>query len=319
MMIVVVLIFISVFLALFALFSAVQTARQSPEAELKRRLRRMTARSDATASGAFTSEILRETDRSEKFIYHLPLLGAIKILVVHSGVRITLSIYILLSGIAALSGFTVVYILSKNIIAAFPALVLCGMIPFAYLVFRKHERRKLFDEQLPDALTMVARSLRAGHSLPGAIELISQEMPEPTGGLFKTAYDQQLLGMRITDSLRSMLEKIESADLNFFVTIIRINSETGGNLAEILDKLADTVRSRLQVRRQVKVYSAQGRLSGYILTALPVVVFIAFNFLNPGYMNVFFTEKICQLALVFALLAQCAGFMMIRKIVDIRI
>jgi tight adherence protein B len=212
-----------------------------------------------------------------------------------------------------------VFVLSRNTLAALLAMLVFGCIPFVYLGYRKQQRQTLFDEQLPDALTMIARSLRAGHSLLGAIELISQEMPEPTGGLFKIAYDQQRLGMGITDSLQTLLEKVDSMDLNFFVTIIRINNETGGNLAEILDKLADTVRSRLQVRLQVKVYSAQGRMSGYILSALPVVVFVVFYFLSPGYVNVFFTERICQFALIGALVAQFAGFLIIRKIVDIRI
>jgi len=144
-------------------------------------------------------------------------------------------------------------------------------------------------------------------------------MPEPTGGLFKIAYEQQQLGMRITDSLRTLLKKIESIDLHFFVTIVRINNETGGNLAEILDKLADTVRSRLQIRRQVTVYTAEGRMSGYVLALLPVVVFIGFYFLKPGYMNVFFTDRNCQLVLFVAVMAQIIGFLVIRKIVDIRI
>jgi len=276
----------------------------------------MAASSETTPSEAFTSELLRKTTPS---MYLLPLTGTIKTRIEHSGVHITPFRFVFLSGMAAALSFIVVFFLSANTLAALLAMPLFGCIPFVYLGYRKQQRKTLFDEQLPDALTMIARSLRAGHSLLGAIELISQEMPEPTGGLFKIAYDQQRLGMGITDSLQTLLEKVESMDLNFFVTIVRINYETGGNLAEILDKLAHTVRSRLQIRLQVKVYSAQGRMSGYILSALPVVVFVAFYLLSPGDMNVFFTERICQLALIGALFAQCAGFLIIRKIIDIRI
>ena len=132
-------------------------------------------------------------------------------------------------------------------------------------------------------------------------------------------HEQQLLGMRIADSLITLLDRIDSLDLHFFVTIIRINSETGGNLAEILEKLAETIRSRLQIRRQVQVYTAEGRMSGYVLLLLPVFVFVAFYIRNPDYMGVFFTERSCQLSLVAAGVAQIIGFMMIRKIIDIRI
>ena len=319
MMIVVAMIFVALFLTSFAVYLAIRDARQSPAAQLKRRLRRMAVESAAVKPEAFSSELLRDAGRSQKTIYHVPGLGGIKKLVDHSGVHIRPLSFVLLTVIAAMSGFTVVYVLSRNTAAALLALMLFGVIPYVYLMFCRQQRQKIFDEQLPDALTMVARSLRAGHSLSGAIELISQEMPEPTGGLFKIAFDQQQLGMRMTDSLSTLLDKIESIDLSYFVTIIRINSETGGNLAEILDKLSETVRSRLQIRRQVRVYSAQGRLSGYVLTALPMVVFVAFNFLNPGYMNVFYTERLCQFALVAALFTQIVGFLMIRKIVDIRI
>lgn len=319
MMSIVIMIFVAVFLAVCTLCLSVQAFRESPAAELKRRLRRMAANRGTGIPEAFTSELLRDTGRTRKFFNFIPLSSIINKRIEQSGTHITPLSFVLLSGIAAFSGFIIVYALSRKSVTAFLVMLLFGVIPYLYLLYCKQQRQKLFDEQLPDALTMVARSLRAGHSLPGAIELISQEMPEPTGGLFRIAYDQQQLGMRMTDSLSTLLERIESIDLNYFVTIIRINSETGGNLAEILDKLADTVRSRLQIRRQVKVYSAQGRLSGYILTALPVVVFVAFNFLNPAYMNVFYTEQICQFALFAALLAQIAGFVMIRKIVDIRI
>lgn len=279
----------------------------------------MAAKNETTRNNNFSSELLLQPKPYEKFIAKLPLLGRINRWVDHSGVRITPSGFLFLSGTAALAGFAVAYLLSGKLLAALLALLLLGGIPFAFLGYRKQQRQTRFDEQFPDALTMIARSLRAGHSLSGAIELISQEMPEPTGGLFRIAYDQQLLGMRMSDSLRTLPEKIVSVDLHFFVTIIRINSETGGNLAEILDKLADTVRARLQIRRQVQVYTAEGRISGYVLVLLPVVVFIAFYFMKPDYMKVFFTERSCQIAILAALLAQFAGFLMIRKIVDIRI
>lgn len=315
----VLLIFAAVFLTVLALFFAVNSYRQSPTAELKRRLRRMEKSANEHPSEALAAELLRETTPSEQIFFQLPLLRRVKKLLEHSGVAIKPSQFVLLTSLVSVSGFVALYVLSGNVLAALLAAVLIALIPFAYLGYRKQQRLTRFGEQLPDALTMIARSLRAGHSLTSAVELVSQELPEPSGGLFKIAYEQQQLGMRIAESLGTLLDRIDSMDLHFFVTIIRINSETGGNLAEILEKLAETIRSRLQIRRQVKTYTAEGRLSGYVLVLLPVFVFIAFYLRNPAYMEVFFTEQICQMSLIAAGLAQIAGFFMIRRIINIRI
>ncbi len=270
-------------------------------------------------SEGLAGELLRGTPASEQLVFKLPLLKPVKKLIDHSGVKINPFSFVLLTGIVFVTGFAAIYAVWKNMPVALSAAAVFAYIPFAYLGYRKQQRQKRFAEQLPDALTMIARSLRAGHSLTSAVELVSQELPDPTCGLFSIAYEQQQLGMRIAESLETLLAKIDSIDLHFFVTIIRINSETGGNLAEILEKLAETIRSRLQIRRQVKVYTAEGRMSGYVLVLLPVFVFVAFYVKNPAYMEVFFTEKTCQMSLVAAGLAQIVGFLMIRKIIDIRI
>lgn len=315
----VIMIFTAVFLAVMALFFVVTEAWHSPAAELKRRLRRMEKSGNEQPSDGFTGELLRETTPSEQFILKLPLLRIVKKRIEHSGVPVKPSIFVVLTGIVFSSGFLALYIMRVNVPAALLAAAVVAYIPFAYLGYRKQQRETRFAEQLPDALIMIARSLRAGHSLTAAVELIGQELPEPAGGLFKTAYEKQQLGMRIAESLGTLLEKIASLDLHFFVTIIRINSEAGGNLAEIMEKLAETIRARLQIRRQVQVYTAEGRMSGYVLALLPVCVFIAFYLKNPGYMGVFFTEQILQIILVVAVVAQIAGFFIIRKIIDIRI
>jgi len=166
---------------------------------------------------------------------------------------------------------------------------------------------------------MIARSLRAGHSFSSAIQLIGQEIPDPVGELFKTAYDQQQLGLRISDTLDNLNERMDSLDLRFFTTAIGINIEVGGNLSEILDNLSHTIRERLRIRRQIRVYTAQGRLSGYVLAALPIVTFVIFQFLLPSYERVMLTEDMGRYALMLAAFMQLIGFLFIRKIINIRI
>jgi tight adherence protein B len=148
---------------------------------------------------------------------------------------------------------------------------------------------------------------------------VGQEISEPVGGLFKTAYDQQFLGLRLIDALANMNERIDSLDLRFFTTAVGINTEVGGNLAEILDKLAETIRERVKVRRQVRVYTAQARMSGYILAFLPVIAFILFRFMLPGYEDELLNSTKGIYVLISAAVMQVIGFLVIRKIINIRI
>jgi tight adherence protein B len=312
----VLLTFATVFLASFAIFLAFGAARRS--AELKRRLRQLATPAERP-SGTPGQGLWQEAGAAERLLARVPLMAAIRKRLQFSGVQLTMLRFLLMTGAGCVAGFIAVYLWRGSVLGALLAALLMVCLPFAYLGYRKEQRSALFAEQLPEALTMIARSLRAGHSLAAAVELVSQELPEPAGALFKIAYEQQKLGIRMVDSLRSLSVKIDSMDYEFFVTIIRINIETGGNLSEILEKLADTIRSRLQIRRQVQVYTAEGRMSGYVLAGLPVVVFGVFYLLRPSYMEVFFTQQLCQIILCAAVLAQIVGFLIIRKIVDIRI
>lgn len=311
------LIFAAVFLTVLALFLAITAVRQSPAAKLKRRLHRM--EQSGTGSSDAMGNLLKETTPAEQFIFRFPLMAGIKKLIEHSGITIRPVSFLLLTVIMSTVLFAAMFALRGSLPAALLTAVLTTILPFGYLQYMRQKRQKRFDELLPDALLMISRSLRAGHSLSGAVELISQEMAEPISSLFKIAFERQKLGMRTAEALGTLPTHIDSVDLQFFVTIIRINSETGGNLSEILEKLAETIRARLQIRRQVQVYTAEGRLSGYVLVLLPIFVFIIFYLQNPEYMGVFFNEKTCQISLVGAGLAQVAGFLMIRKIIDIRI
>jgi len=315
----VLLIFASVFLGVFALVYAGATAGQSPAARLKKRLHRL-AEEDARKSAVPAGEdLLQGLAPVERFFYGLPLMMRAKRLVERSGVAVSPIFFVLWTSTASVSCFLGLYLWKGRALIAFPAAFAVVLGALSYLEYRKKKREESFTEQLPEVLTMISRSLRAGHSLTGAVELVSEELSEPAGSLFRVAYEQQKLGMRMADSLATLPDKIDSIDLRFFITIIRINSETGGNLGEILDKLAETIRSRLQIRRQVQVYTAEGRVSGYVLVILPAAVFALFYLVRPDYMSVFFTERTCQLILAAAAMAQVIGFLFIKKIVNVKI
>ena len=194
-----------------------------------------------------------------------------------------------------------------------------ALSPIFYLKALKNKRIVRFTEQFPDALDMISRSLRAGHSFTAAMQLVASELSDPVSTLFKTAYDEQALGVSTREAIAHMTERVESTDLNFFVMAINIHREIGGNLGEILDRLAKTIRERLTIRRQVRVFTAQARLSGYILAITPLFMAGFFYVSSPGYMEELTEVASGRFAIALAIAAQVAGFLMIRKIVNIRI
>lgn len=316
----VLLTFIAVFLLLASIFLAVSTIKESPAFALKMRLRRLAAnKGNQSIPDDLRSEILKETPAYERILTGLTLFHKLDRMLDQAGLKIQLHVFLLYAITASVVpaiGFYIFY--HKALFAFVVAPVIFFIIVMTLHIMKKRREEKL-TEQLPDLLMMFARSLRAGHSMASAIELVGQEMSNPAGELFKTAYEQQKLGMRITDTLSSMTDRIESLDLRFFVTTVSINNEIGGNLAEILDKLAETIRERLKVRRQVQVYTAQGRLSGYVLSALPIIMFITFNIMNPEYEQLLIKEKTGNYLLIIAAVMQILGYLVIRKIINIRI
>lgn len=321
MLSVIILTFVAVLLVLIAAYLAFTTVKESPAAELRRRLRRMAVDNKLAAlPEGLRTDIIKEIPRVERLLARVPLLRNIDKLLDQAGVKITSLKFLLMTIAATLAGFVLGYSLRRDYMLGLIVAACVVATPFIYLNIMKAKRAEKFTEQLPDALTMISRSLRAGHSVTSAIELVGQEVAAPLGDLFKTAFDQQNLGLRVTDTLANMTERINSIDLRFFVTVIAINTEVGGNLAEILDRLAETIRQRLTIRRQVRVYSAQGRMSGYLLAALPIVAFIMMHFVMiPGYEDPLIKEQQGRYILMGAAVSQFIGFLVIRKIINIRI
>src|SRR5205814_2271317 len=170
--------------------------------------------------------------------------------------------------------------------------------------------------QLPEALELVARALRAGHSLAAGLHVVAEEMPKPVSDEFNRVYEEQNLGIPIEDALRSMCERVPNLDLRFFVTSVCIQRTTGGDLAEILDKIGYVVRERFRILGQVKALTAEGRLSGVILIALPFLLFLVMLHIQPDYVALLWTHPTGIKFSVFALIMQVVGAIVIKKIVD---
>lgn len=322
MLLIVLLIFIAVFLLVLAIYLNVVTMKDSPKAHLRRRLRRVAMGKGSTSESMpqdVRADILKETPPFERFLNNIPYISRLDSRLDRSGLTITLSSFLLIVIACGLAGFTICLIFTRNIYLSLAAGIVLLSVPFFYMGYKKREREVKFTEQFPDALTMISRSLRSGHSFTSAIELVGTEVSAPVGTLFKTAYDQQLLGLRINDTLNNLNNRIDSLDLRFFTTASDINREVGGNFAEILDKLADTIRERIKIRRQLKVHTAQGRMTGYILAAMPIIVFFLMNFMMPGYQKTLLNNDMGRTILIIAAVMQVVGFLVIRRIINIRI
>ena len=227
-----------------------------------------------------------------------------------------------LAGISALLALLGVAVAA--IVRVHPALmplagITLGAMPLMWLLMRRKRRMKAFAGQLPDALEMLARSLRSGQSLGFGFNMISTEMPQPICKEFGRVFEEQNLGIPLDDTLRAMTDRIPNLDLKFFVTAVILQRQTGGDLAEILDKIGELIRDRFRIWGQVQSLTGEGRLSGVVLLALPFLLFITVYQLNPDYIKVLFTDPMGTKMLLVAFLMQVVGALVIRKIVNIKV
>ena len=207
--------------------------------------------------------------------------------------------------------------------APVPLLPICAMmssmLPLLWMLWRRRGRFKKFAMQLPDALELVARALRSGHSLASGLKVVVTEMPEPICKEFSNAYEEQNLGVPIEVALKSMLRRMPNMDLKFFVTAVTIQRQAGGDMAEILDKIGYIIRERFKILGQVQALTGEGRISGIVLMALPIALFFAVYYLNPDYVMLLFTEELGRKMIATAAVLQILGAVAIKKIVNIKI
>jgi tight adherence protein B len=192
-------------------------------------------------------------------------------------------------------------------------------LPWGWLYFRRSSRFKKFEKQLPDALELMARALRSGHSLASGLGVVATEMPAPISKEFHNCFEEQNLGIPIDKALLNMLDRVPNVDLQFFVIAVAIQRQAGGDLAEILHKISGLVRERFQILGQVKALTGEGRISGIVLMALPIALFFTVYYLNPDYVMVLFEHEDGRKMLAGAIFLQILGALVIRKICDIKV
>jgi tight adherence protein B len=259
-------------------------------------------------------------------------LPALDRLVAQSGAGSRLGRLIEQSGVKTTGGAVVMFsILSAAIIGLLTAMfvpqwfaaplaaALGAFMPFAWLKHKRSRRLKKFEEQFPEALDILSRATRAGHAFQTSLGMAADELPDPVGPELKKTFDQQNYGLPLRDAMNELAERVGILDVRFFVTAVLIQRETGGNLAEILDNLAHVVRERFKIQRQVRVHTAHGRFTGYVLLTLPAFLAVALSFINPDHMQLLFRERTGQLMLMGAMVLQAVGYVWIRKVIKIEV
>jgi tight adherence protein B len=217
-----------------------------------------------------------------------------------------------LVGIAAL-------IWSRNPAIAWAALIIGGFLPYATVSYRRQKRFEKIEELFPEAIDTLARAVRAGHAFTTALEMICNEATEPLAGEFRQLYEEQKFGMPVRDALMNLTERVPLVDVKFFVTAVMLQRETGGNLAEILDNLSYVIRERFKIQRQVRVHTAQGRLTMALLMAMPPAVVAILAVFSPDFVRPLFYDPIGHSLLVVSIALQTIGYFVIRKIIKIQV
>jgi len=240
-------------------------------------------------------------------------------LIEQAGVRTTpgaiVVVSVLLGVLCALGG----QMLLRHPAALLVTVPLGAAAPVVWLLQRRASRLKAFQEQFPDALDLVSRAIRAGHSFQTALGMAADELTPPVGPEFRRVFDQQNFGLPLREALEALTARVPLVDVKFFVTAVAIQRDTGGNLAEILDNLSRVVRERFKIQRQVRVHTAHGRITGLVLLALPVFLAIALSLIDPEHMRPLLQERMGQTMLVATVVMQIIGFLWIRRVIRIEV
>lgn len=316
-----VLVFLLVALAVFAAVTLLD--QRSAQARLiKERLaneRKAPERAPEEELALLRDEQLSQIPALDILLRRSARVTEIQKMLTQGGLSIRAGNFLGLSALAGIVAAVVAYIVSNRIQVAWVALLVGFMLPYSYASFRRNQRFEKFEELFPEAIDTLARAVRAGHAFTTALEMITSEVAEPVSGEFRQLYEEQKFGMPVRDALINLTDRMPLVDVKFFVTAVMLQRETGGNLAEILDNLSYVIRERFKIQRQVRVYTAQGRLTMALLMGMPPVIVAVMLLLNRGFIQPLFSDPIGHTLLVAGIILQTIGYFVIRKIIRIRV
>ncbi|MFQ5414597.1 MAG: type II secretion system F family protein [Phycisphaerae bacterium] len=305
----------------YGIYQVITESKTSSRKRIQDRLRGRTARLQRRAEAvSILKKGARQTGSlADALLGRLSIVPKLQVLLDQADIPWSAAQTLLnLAGLALLAAIGLVFFQYSPLMAiGCGTAVIC--VPLAVLSHLRKRRMRKLTQQLPDVFDMMSQALRAGHSLSGAIQLVQEQLPPPIATEFGRVYHEQNLGIKIEEALSDMAKRVDSLDVRFFVTAVMIQRQTGGDLAEVLDNIAGVIRERIELQGLVRGLTAEGRLSGWVLFALPFVVFLGSLYMNPDYGNILLDTPQGQILLLIAGGMQLMGIAMIRWIVNIKI
>jgi tight adherence protein B len=311
--------------ALFLVLGAYLAATHSTDTKRKKLQKRL---SEALLHSGHTedievilarNELMSEIPALNRLLLRVQTALQLKRMLDQADLHITPSRLLMFSGMAAILALLAVSVVSVSL----PLIILGGVVaaslPFLHVWWKRRQRFNQFLEYLPDALELMSRALSAGHAFSESLHMVAEEMPEPISGEFRKTYEEQNLGLSLKLALENLMERIPLLDLRMCVTAVLIQRETGGNLGEILEKVAYTIRERFRIMGDLKTLTTSSRLSAWLLCGLPIFVAIAVTFMNPDYMAILWKDQRGHYLIAAALSMQIIGMLIVRKILNIKI
>jgi tight adherence protein B len=315
-----ILVFAVVALGFFALVSLFDQ-RSSQARIIKDRLAAVQKTPDQPPEDAalLRDEQLSQIPALDGLLRRSERISAIQIMLAQGDTKLRAGNFLGLCALTAVFAGLAALIWSGKGPVAWVAMLVGFLLPYSYASYRRTKRFEKFEELFPEAIDTLARAVRAGHAFTTAIEMIASEVAEPVCGEFRKLYEEQKFGMPVRDALVNLTERVPLVDVKFFVTAVMLQRETGGNLAEILDNLSYVIRERFKIQRQVRVYTAQGRLTMALLMGMPPVIVTVMLMVEPSFIHPLFADPIGHTLLVAGITLQTIGYFVIRKIIKIQV
>ncbi len=316
----VIAVFVAVALGIEGLFMWWNTTRGPEAKRMARRLRAASAGGHGVEQVSILKQrVLSRSEGMQRLLLALPHVHSVDRLIVQSGVSMTVGDMILLTLMLGAAGLLAPIYAGRGVVIGIVFGCFLASLPLLYILRARTKRMERLEGQLPDAIDLMGRAMRAGHAFPNALKMVGDEMSGPIAVEFRTLFDEINYGVKLEDALLNLLERVPSTDLQYFVVALLIQRETGGNLAELLDNISVIVRSRIKLMGEIRTLSAEGKLSAWILSMLPFVTAIFINIVNPKFMDVLWSDPV-GLKMVYAALGMMVlGVLWMRKIIKIRV
>ena len=315
-----IVIFVISVLVLELCFYSYNILRSPDRQKIRKRLKTFSAtKTENDLPDITRNRVLSNVSLFNNILLNTPGIRSLDRLLQQANTQYSLGFFIFLTGVLVVTGYFGTSLMTKDVFVYAIIPTFLGSIPFLYLRSKKKKRMGKFLRQLPDGLELIARALLAGHAFTSGLKLAASEFDDPLGPEFEEALDEINFGISVSDALKNLASRIDCPDLRYFVVSVILQRETGGNLAEILQNIANIIRQRFKFEDKIRVLSAEGKLSAVILIALPFVTVAALHLLNAKYISLLFSEHLGRMMIGGAILNMIVGILVMKRMVNIKV